>query len=138
MKIVKGVLIGLGLLFLIGCRAVPDETPVPASTHPKTSAKEDAIQHQVKFTASAWRAGGFGTVLMLDFSVANQGGVDVKDIQITCSMIGGSGTTIARTTKTVYTIFKANSSQEFLNFNMGFLRSQTENVRCEITDLVLL
>jgi hypothetical protein len=108
------------------------------SAPPKDSPKEDTLKYRVQYVGSSWRKEGFDNVLVLNFFLTNNSNFDVKDIELTCSVYGGSGTTIGRTTKTVYAMVKANSSQEFLNFNMDLIHSQTQGISCQITDLVLL
>ena len=156
--VMKLVLVGVGWLFLLVgsftliawgsirlyTAAVPIRPVVanvvptvpPISILSKRSLIEDAIKDKVEFRSTGkWSD---GSVLMLNFSLYNHGTVDVKDIKITCSLEGESGTNLGKATNTVYVIVKSKAFKEFSGFNMGFAHPQTHNVYCVITDLVLL
>jgi hypothetical protein len=135
-KFRKAVLVGVGLFLVIALVAgMSSGTAVPPVSAP---AQEHDVKTQIKFIASAWRKGGFDTALMVDFSLANHSDLDVKDVEITCTLEGSSGTKHGQTVRTVYAIVKAKSSQEFPNFNMGQMHSETKGVRCEITDVAFV
>jgi hypothetical protein len=140
MRFGKPVLVGIALFLVIASVSGMSSGPAvpPVSAPAKDSPKEYDVKSQMKFIASAWRKGGFDTALMVDFSLANHGDLDVKDVEITCTLEGSSGTKHGQTVRTVYAIVKAKSSQEFPNFNMGQMHTETKGVRCEITDVAFV
>jgi len=107
-----------------------------SSSTTQVSPKEAAIgSMKLDFT---WRKDGFGSVMIADFTVHNNGLHDVKDVEVKCIHSAPSGTVIDSNTQTLYDLFKAKSTRQIRDFNMGFIHSQAAITRCEITDLTVL
>jgi hypothetical protein len=93
----------------------------------------DAKVHLVDYS---WSRGGFDAILMIDFTIKNDGDRAIKDFTIECEGGGGSGTRVDRNRKVVYERLAAGASRSFDDFNMGFLHSQVQRVGCKVTDVV--
>jgi hypothetical protein len=85
---------------------------------------------------STWSRDGFGTIMMLDFTIRNDHDYAVKDITIRCNHFGRSGTKIDDNTRTVFEQIPAHSSLSRSKFNMGFFHDQTSESSCNITNYV--
>ncbi|MGD0217506.1 MAG: hypothetical protein ABSC45_08370 [Desulfobaccales bacterium] len=101
------------------------------------SEKELALG-KVKITAFRWRTGGFGTVMLADFTIKNNNDFDIKDIAIKCTDYAKSGTIIDYNDRIIYDVIKAGQTRTFRNFNMGLVHNQAEKSFAKITDLVIL
>jgi hypothetical protein len=73
-----------------------------------------------------------GNILLGTFAIENQGGVDVKDIVISCTHHGPSGTAIDQSVRIIYQIVKAHSVKTVRDFNMGFVHPQAVSSSCEV------
>lgn len=75
-------------------------------------------------------------VLYLNFTVSNDNSHPVRDYTISCSQYGNSGTLLGSISKKIYGRIEAKGNQDFDDFEMGLVDSQTERPICEVTDLV--
>lgn len=114
--------------------AVEKKAKTPTAKKSKT-AKEKALE-QVSATYT-WGKGGTGHILELDLHIINNFVYQVKDLTIFCSYAGPSGTTIGTKTKKLYEAIPPNVDMNFGTISMGFVDSQTQNVRCDIMDLTV-
>src|SRR2546423_1848050 len=64
-----------------------------------------------------WTKGGFGGVMIADFTIDNPTEYAVKDIEITCTHFGKSGTQIDSNTRTIYEMFPAKGKKIIKDFN---------------------
>lgn len=80
------------------------------------------------------RKGGFGTVFIATFTMKNGNDFDIKDPVISCEQTGPSGTTISKTTQTIYRIVRAKSSTIAKNINMGIMHPQSARASCRVID----
>jgi RNA polymerase subunit RPABC4/transcription elongation factor Spt4 len=103
----------------------------------KVDPKTEAL-NSVKLEKLNWYKGGFGSTMMLDATIKNDGSRDVKDIKIECTHYSNSGTRIDSNKSIVFELVKAKKSFLLKEFNMGFIHSQASSTSCQITDLVLL
>jgi len=86
----------------------------------------------VSLKSFAWTKDALGVVFLATFTFENKGPTDVKDIEVTCTHYGASGTAIDTNTRTIYEIVKAKSSKTVRAFNMGFVHSQAASSSCRI------
>ena len=82
-----------------------------------------------------WHSGGFGVVMVADFTVTNKNAFDVKDIEVTCKSYGASGTSLGSVDHTIYDVVKAGKTRKFKDVNVGFINSQASKANCEVTDV---
>lgn len=79
-----------------------------------------------------WSKDGFGSIMMLDGKITNNGPTAIKDIQIECVSTASSGTKIDKNKGTLYELIEAGKTHKFSRFNMGFLHSQAQGTACSI------
>jgi hypothetical protein len=82
-----------------------------------------------------WSKEAFGTVMMLNMTITNDNDGPVKDLEITCTAYGDSGTPIGHNVRTLYQIVPGHSRRYFQKFNMGFIHDQATTAGCEVTGL---
>lgn len=85
-----------------------------------------------------WTKDGFGTIMMVDFTLTNRSPFDAKDITVTCTHYAPSGTEIDSNTRTIYEVVPAHGKKVIKDFNMGFIHSQAASTSCRIDDLDVL
>lgn len=80
----------------------------------------------------SWRAGGFGSVMLADFTVKSTLLFAVKDIVVRCIGYGNSGTAISEHSAVLYDVVPANATKRISGVNLGFMSSQTATAGCQI------
>ncbi|MCA0175657.1 MAG: zinc ribbon domain-containing protein [Proteobacteria bacterium] len=111
----------------------PASASPSAAAAPQLSPKEEALR-DLKLDFE-WGTGGFGSVMLVDFTFNNKGKYAVKDIEVVCRSSANSGTLIDKNKKTVYELVKAGETKKIQRFNMGFLNSQATSTSCVVDDL---
>jgi hypothetical protein len=84
-----------------------------------------------------WTKGGFGSVMIADFTITNLSNYTVKDLDVTCTHYANSGTEIDSNSRTIYETVPAKGKKVVRNFSMGFIHSQAARSSCKVTDLVV-
>ena len=77
-------------------------------------------------------------LLKVDLTIVNNTDTPVKDLEVTCTHSGPSGTRIDSNRRTIYEIIRPHSKRRFRGFDMGFIHSQATKSGCNITDLVVM
>ena len=86
-----------------------------------------------RISAFSWQKDGFGTIMMARFVVHNDNPMRLKDIELTCSSSGPSGSIIDTNTRTVFDIVGQKSFLQVNKLNMGFVRSEAVETKCRVT-----
>jgi hypothetical protein len=81
----------------------------------------------------SWQKEGFGAIMMATFVLHNDNPMPVKDIEVTCSSSGPSGSIIDTNSRTVFDVVRQNSFLQVDKINMGFVRSEAVETRCQVT-----
>jgi len=97
---------------------------------------------ETKLVDFTWEKGGFGTVMMANFTIRNDSPVDVADFKIRCQHYDPNGVVLDQNAGTAFGFAKAHSTTRIANINMGFLNpqsgiSRTTKTGCEILGLKL-
>jgi hypothetical protein len=115
----------------------------------KTAAEHLAMRFPQEFASAetklvdfTWEKGGFGTVMIANFTVRNDSPVDVADLKIRCDHYAASGVVVDQNAGTAFAVVRAHSTTRIPSVNMGFLASQAGSSRptktdCEIVSLKL-
>jgi len=106
------------------------------SSQPTPESPRDIALHMVKLDFN-WSKGGFGNVMLADFTISNPSDYSIKDIEITCEHSAPSGTEIDSNTRTVYQTVPAKGKKVIRNFNMGWIHTQAARSSCKVVDLVV-
>lgn len=110
---------------------------VGAALPPAKTPKERMLAESLKFELKEWQKGGFDAVMLITGSISNASDTAVKDVVITCTSSGNSGTVIDKNTKTLYEAIGPKKTFRFQQFNMGFLHSSATQTSCEIVDFTM-
>jgi hypothetical protein len=78
---------------------------------------------------------GFGQSMEAGFIVTNNNDFAIKDIEISCDLMGKSGTRIGGVEHTIYDIVEARKNKRFLDVNMGLIDDQVDVASCMITGI---
>jgi PAS domain S-box-containing protein len=115
----------------------------------KSAAEQLAMSSPQEFAAAetklvdfSWQKGGFGTVMIANFTIRNDSPVDVADFKIRCEHYSADGVVLDQNAGTAFGIVNAHATARIPNINMGFLNSQSGTSRttktdCEIVGLKL-
>ena len=93
-------------------------------------------QDQVKTKINEFNVGGFGTVMMADFTITNNTKARVKDIEVRCNGYSETGTKIDTNVRTIYKAISPGTSIKVNQFNMGFIGTNVQTTRCSTTSFV--
>ncbi len=93
---------------------------------------------ETKLVDFTWEKGGFGTVMMANFTIRNDSPVDVADVKIRCEHYGASGVVLDQNAGTAFGVVKAHSTTRIPSVNMGFLNAPVGNSRTTKTDCEIL
>jgi hypothetical protein len=126
---VRGMLILIVLLAGIGAVVMHFGTPAKLSDD-TVPARPPPSPEPVSLKTFAGTKDG--VMFLATFTFENKGPTDVKDIEVTCTHYGPSGTAIDANTRTIYEIVKAKSSKTVRGFNMGVIHSQAATSSCRI------
>jgi phosphopantothenoylcysteine synthetase/decarboxylase len=86
----------------------------------------------------SWNSGGFGSIMIADFTIQNTSTLAIKDVVIVCDHYSKSDTKIDSNTREIYELFEANSQTHHPDFNMGFMHDQANSSLCYIKDFKLV
>jgi hypothetical protein len=119
--------------------------PLPGARHPDQFIPADesaaagraaAAANNVKLLKFSWRKGGFGTVMIGTFTIANENEFAVKDIPVACKLTAPSGTVLGVAAATIYERFAPHSRKTISELNMGspiaIDFSQAAGASCEL------
>ena len=144
-KILGACGIGLGIWFFASAFRPDDHGPsekeqiAPRSTAARsdntTLSARPEPKHFVSIKKLSWSTGGFGAIMMANFTIQNGNDFPVKDIQIECLLSANSGTKIDSAKQTIFEIVPANSAKTFHEVNMGFIRDQAKKASCEVVSV---
>jgi hypothetical protein len=123
--------IGFGIVALIVFYLIWHSPPDRAATKP-----EEAVSSKVDLDYH-WGVSSANTIF-LDAHIWNRSARNIKDIEITCTQYGPSGTAIRRNSRTLYELIRAKDSQHIREFPVGFADPQVATASCSITDLIPL
>jgi len=93
--------------------------PPPQQTAKAAAAESEAAGHKVSLVDYSWRKGGFNTVMIATFTIANGNDFAIKDLYVACELSARSGTTIGVTAVTIYDTVPARGRKTFREINMG-------------------
>jgi hypothetical protein len=85
---------------------------------------------------ASWSKGGFGTVMLYDFTVTNKSDLPMKDLQLECKTYGASGTKLNTLQYTLYETIPEGKTRTFRDLHIGFIDGQSAGAECVITAAV--
>ena len=135
--IITKALIFFFLVGLIGVIFGGHNGPPGAAPAPEADPHDVAMQ-ALNIKHWDWNKGGFGAVMFIDITFENTGKRDVKDIELTCTHSGNSGTVIDSNKRVIYDTVPAGKTKTITHFDMGFVHEQAVKSHCDITDLTVI
>jgi len=115
----------------------------------RSAAEQLAIRSPDGFAAAetrlvnfTWERGGFGTVMIANFTIRNESPIDIANPKLRCNCTTQDGVVLDQNDGTAYGIIRAHSTARISNVNMGFLSSENGSSKhaktnCEIVGLKL-
>lgn len=83
------------------------------------------------------RRGGFGTVMLVDFTLRNESLSDLKDFHITCVGKGRSGSDVNRNSIILYEFVSARRTRTIRDVNMGLVNPQVASTTCTVEEATI-
>ncbi len=117
--------------------ALRDDDPQSAAPARTIDPREIALA-SMEMKNFSWSRGGFGSIMIINFTLANKGQKDIKDFVVHCDLYGQSGTHIDTAKKQILDIVKAGKSRRFKEVNMGFAHSQGTKAVCRVVNLTVI
>jgi hypothetical protein len=116
-------------------------TAMSAAIAGSASASNPPPQAQVlaalQITEINWHKGGWNNMMLLSTTVRNNGGRDVKDIEVECKPSSNSEAKIDSNSATIYGPFPAGESRSIHEFDMGVFHEQAKGTNCSIVHATL-
>ena len=129
-KKVLYVIVGIFFIFVVGNGNKNREAEQSQETvivDPKFDRLLDEKEHPEKYlkiTKHSVSEGGFGTIGILNCTFKNDASIGYKDIVISVTYYGESGTEINSNEETLLKIIKPNSTLKLKDYNLGFTSPQ--------------
>jgi 5-keto 4-deoxyuronate isomerase len=100
--------------------------------------KEPNPQDQVHTKITRFDVGGFGAVMIADFTIKNNTSLPVKDVTVICNGKSETGTKIDRNERVIYKVINPNQTITVNDFNMGFISTNVTTTSCYTSKFVSL
>jgi len=81
-----------------------------------------------------WSKGGFGSVMVADFTLKNASSLALRDFGIECEVRGNSGTLINTKRITLFEKLAPQATRTFRDVNLGFIDSQASGASCAVVE----
>jgi hypothetical protein len=114
-------------------QAVANITQTYVEPKPENLSKSQILAN-FRIRAFSWEKDGFGSIMMARFILHNDNPMPLKDIEVTCSSSGPSGSIIDTNSRTVFDVVRQKSFLEVDKINMGFIRSEAVETKCRVTN----
>ncbi len=128
------VAVGLILGAIWGVNSCSEWSAQKAAQREAVKALRAAELSRVGLTNFSWRKGGFGSVMIANFTIENGLDRDIADVRVECRVTGRSGTTIGTPWLMVYEVVKTGKSRNIKDMSVGFVHSQSTNASCSVAD----
>lgn len=87
---------------------------------------------RMSISKQSWQKGGFDSIGLMTITIANKNEYPVKDIRISCSFYGKSGTQLNERSHVIFDVIPPGGSKSFSKVNIGFINSQAERGGCDL------
>ena len=115
---------------------VPTETAPP--TVPETAAPATTPTIEVppvnglKISSQSWRRGGLGSKALVTFTLRNNNGYAVKDVEIACAFARKDGSHLTDRTRIVPGTVEMKSRKTFARLHVGFVNINANKAKCAL------
>jgi hypothetical protein len=97
----------------------------------REEAAKDAELRKHAF-AYRWETGGFGSVLLVTFTLTNPTIYPWRDLHVACDLIAETGRVIGTKSDVLYVIVPAHGKKTVERFNLGFISQQVYGPDCRL------
>lgn len=84
-----------------------------------------------------WSKGGFGSVMVADFTLKNVSNLALRDFRLECELQGNSGTLVNTKRITLFEKLGPQATRTIRDVNVGFINSQAARASCEAVEAKL-
>jgi hypothetical protein len=114
--------------------AVGASTATQSYVEPKPeNLSRSQILANFRIRSLSWQKSGFGMFMKASFVIHNDNPMPLKDIEVTCSSSGPSGSIIDTNSRPVFDVVRQKSYLQVDNMDMGFIRSEAVETKCRVT-----
>lgn len=130
------LLLGIGALVVIAIgQSAADKVALTKPNSPE-SIKARALL-AMGFHLTDFRMGGFGTVPIISAKIVNGGAKPVKDVELECTLLASSRTSLGKIHHTIYQTFVPGDTIRIKDETLGIGDKQTESISCSVADLTV-
>jgi len=125
----------VGIVIARGVPASPTQaaaSTIDVEPKPASLSRSDMLAN-FRIRGLTWEKDGFGTVMTASFFLHNDNPMAMKDVEVTCSSSGPSGSIIDTNSRTVFEVVRQRSFLQIDKINMGFIRSEAVQTKCRVT-----
>ena len=108
------------------------ETVVPATGPAATPPIEVPPVNGLKISSQSWRRGGLGSNALVTFTLRNNNGYAVKDVEIACAFARKDGSHLTDRTRMVPGTVKMKSRKTFARLHVGFVNINAKRAKCAL------
>jgi hypothetical protein len=130
--VMMGIVVARGPVATSSTQAVAAATSLNVEPKPEDLSRSDILAN-FKIRSFSWKKESFGTIMMATFLLRNYNPMPMKDIEVTCSSSGPSGSIIDTNSRTIFDVVQQKSYLQVDNLNMGFIRSEAVDTTCRVT-----
>ena len=119
-------------------RSIPTETvprTVPEPAAPATVPTppiEIPPVNGLKISSQSWRRGGLGSKALVTFTLRNNNGYAVKDVEIACAFARKDGSHLTDRTRLVPGTVEMKSRKTFARLHVGFVNINANKAKCAL------
>ena len=106
------------------------ETAVPANVPAATPPIEVPPVNGLKISSQSWRRGGLGSKALVTFTLRNNNGYAVKDVEIACAFARKDGSHLTDRTRIVPGTVEMKSRKTFARLHIGFVNVNANKAKC--------
>lgn len=108
------------------------ETAVPANVPAATPPIEVPPVNGLKISSQSWRRGGLGSKALVTFTLRNNNGYAVKDVEIACAFARKDGSHLTDRTRLVPGTVEMKSRKTFARLHVGFVNINANKAKCAL------
>jgi hypothetical protein len=108
------------------------ETAVPANVPSATPPIEVPPVNGLKISSQSWRRGGLGSKALVTFTLRNNNGFAVKDVEIACAFARKDGSHLTDRTRLVPGTVEMKSRKTFARLHVGFVNINANKAKCAL------
>jgi hypothetical protein len=103
-------------------------TPTPS----QVSTAEPAGLDRLKISSQTWRRGGLGSKALVTFTLRNDNGYAVKDVEIVCAFARRDGSHLTDRSRVLADTVSMKSRKTFARVPIGFVNVNADQAKCSL------